>query len=188
MNYKNIWENEILIKVLKGGGIVVMPTDTIYGIVGAALNEATVLRIYEIKKTAPEKPFIILIGDINEIEKFSVVLSSEQKNIIKNYWPGPVSIIFDCLEDSFTYLHRGTKTLAFRLPQNIDLQNLLNKTGPLVATSSNRAALPAAKNTTEAKNYFDDQVDLYMDGGEISGKPSKLIRLHKDGSVSILRE
>lgn len=180
-----------LIETLKGNGVAVMPTDTIYGLVGSALDVSVVNRIYNIRKRAPEKPCIMLIGDISELEKFYITLSEEQKNKLKEYWSDnsePTSIVLDSEDESFAYLHRGTKTLAFRLPALKELQELLMKTGPLVAPSANPEGLPPAKDITEAKEYFGDSVDLYVDGGEINGKPSKLIQLHKDGTVSILRE
>lgn len=174
-----------------------MPTDTIYGIVGNALNSNVVNRIYDIRKRAPEKPCIILIGDIKELEKFSIHLSNEQKDKIKEYWsfdktqdfqPGPTSIVLDCIDQKFFYLHRGTQTLAFRIPKQTGLRDLLKETGPLIAPSANLEGLPPANNIHEAKNYFHELVDLYIDGGERSSNPSKVIKLHKDGSALILRE
>ena len=178
---------ENLIKVLKDGGIAVMPTDTIYGIVGLAQSSETVERIYNVRKRSPLKPCIVLIGDVSDLEKFSIDLSLEQKNELKKYWPGPNSIIFDCKDEKFLYLHRGTNTLSFRLPAQAELQNLLKQTGPLIAPSANiEGALPA-KNILEAREYFGDSVDLYMDGGELIGKPSKVIKMDVHGLVTILR-
>jgi L-threonylcarbamoyladenylate synthase len=85
-------------------------------------------------------------------------------------------------------LHRGTKTLAFRLPSSQSLRTLLIETGPLIAPSANPEGQAPAQNITEAKKYFGDLVDFYLDGGEIHGKASKVIKLHKDGSIHILRE
>ena len=186
MIQNDIWNNESIVKVLNNGGIVVMPTDTLYGIVGIALNEFVVNRIYAIRKRNPDKPCIILIGEISELEKFSIHLSEQQKNIFEKYTE-PTSIVLDCGDDKFEYLHRGTKTLAFRIPNNKNLQNLLLQTGPLTAPSANTEALPPSTNIDEAKKYFGDLVDLYIDGGEIAGKASKIIQLHKDGTTSILR-
>jgi L-threonylcarbamoyladenylate synthase len=192
------WNDANLIKVLKEGGVAVMPTDTIYGIVGKALNKDTVLRIYGLKKRAPEKPFIILIGNITELEKLSITLSEEQKNKLKEYWQisamadicqeRAISVVLDCPDEKFSYLHRGTKTLAIRLPASPSLRKLLLETGPLVAPSANPEGLSPAQNISQAKTYFSDSVNMYVDGGEISGKASKLIKLHKDGTESILRE
>jgi len=188
---KSVWANENLIKVLKDGDVVVMPTDTIYGIVGLAQNEPTVNRIYKIRKRSPTKPCVILIGDIDELQKFSINLSKEQKNTLARTILAsgePVSFVLDCIDEKFTYLHRGTKTLAFRLPAQKDLQRLLKQTGPLLAPSANIEGLPPAQNISEARKYFGDLVDLYMDGGTVSSrKASKVIKLHKDSSVDILR-
>lgn len=185
---EDIWKDENLIKVLKNNGVVVMPTDTIYGMVGKAQNKDVVERIYKIRGRNPQKPCIVLIGDLSELNKFSVILSKEQKIELEKYWPGPVSIILNCKNDSFEYLHRGTKTLAFRLPILEELRELLLKVGPLIAPSANTEALPPSKNIHEAKGYFKDLVDLYIDGGEIEAKASKLIKLNNDGSVIMLRE
>ncbi|MDP9249274.1 MAG: L-threonylcarbamoyladenylate synthase [bacterium] len=182
------WNKPSLIGALKAGKIAVMPTDTIYGIVCRALNEPAVKRIYDIRKRAPEKPCIILIGDMVELERFSIKLSSEQKNKLKESWPGPVSVILDCLDDRFSYLHRGTKGLAFRIPAEPSLRNMLIHAGPLLAPSANIEGQPAAKNIAEAKNYFGSAVDLYVDGGDITGEPSRIIQLNRDGSVSVIRK
>jgi L-threonylcarbamoyladenylate synthase len=145
-------------------------------------------RIYAIRKRNPTKPCIILIGEIEELEKFSIILTEEQKNKLKEYWPGSVSVVLDCPDPSLEYLHRGTNTLAFRLPALKTLRDLLLKTGPLIAPSANTEELPPAKNIDDAKKYFGNQVDLYVDGGEISGKASKIIKLNKDGEVVIIRD
>lgn len=181
---------ENIVNILNGNGIVVMPTDTLYGIVGKALNPRVVERIYQIRKRTPSKPCIILIGDISELGKFLIVLNQEEEKTLKEYWgkPHPVSIVLDCPEERFSYLHRGTKTLAFRIPHPNKLKDLLLKTGPLIAPSSNIEGMPPAQNIASARQYFGDSVDLYVDGGIITGSASKIIKLHKDGSVSILRE
>ena len=193
-----VFYNDNLIEVLVNGGVAVIPTDTIYGIVGQAQNISTVNRIYDIRKRSPEKPCIVLIGQVGELEKLSVVLSKEQKNKLQEFWPisaiadigqkRATSIILDCSDEKFSYLHRGTKTLAFRIPSSESLQNLLLKTGPLIAPSANPEGLIPTQNIDQAKKYFGDSVNFYLDGGTITGKVSKLIKLHKDGTVDILRE
>ena len=183
---EDIWQDENLIKVLKENGVVIMPTDTIYGMVGRAQNESVINRIYAIRKRNPSKPCIILIGNIGELEKFSVTLSEEQKNVIKNF-SVPTSFVLDCQDEKFAYLHRGTKTLAFRLPASQSLRDLLLKVGPLLAPSANLETVPPNENVQDARKYFGDSVDLYVDGGTIKNKASKLIKLSKDGTVTILR-
>lgn len=171
---ENIWNDKNLIKVLKENGVVIMPTDTIYGIVGKALEKDTVERIYSIKKRNPDKPCIILIGDIKELKKFGIILSKEKREILENYWPGPVSVVLD--------------HFAFRLPSPKPLRNLLLKTGPLIAPSANPEALSPSKNIDEAETYFGNAIDLYIDSGELKNRASKLIKLNNDGSIIVLRE
>ncbi|MBI5139791.1 Sua5/YciO/YrdC/YwlC family protein, partial [Candidatus Nomurabacteria bacterium] len=69
---KKIWDDQNLVYVLGAGGVVVMPTDTLYGVVGSALNPLVVEFIYKLRKRNPEKPCIILIGSLNELDKFSI--------------------------------------------------------------------------------------------------------------------
>jgi L-threonylcarbamoyladenylate synthase len=195
---ENIWNDENLIKVLQEDGVVIMPTDTIYGMVGKAQEEFVVNRIYAIRKRNPTKPCIILIGDTEELEKFSIILTEEQKNKLKELWhisamaemchERATSVVLDCPDPSLEYLHRGTNTLAFRLSTTQALRDLLMKVGPLIAPSANLEAEPLSQNIEDAKKYFGDSVDLYIDGGTIKNKASKLIKLHKDGSIDILRK
>lgn len=182
-----MWAREDLTNALVNGSVAVMPTDTLYGIVGSALNRETVERIYQIRKRNPEKPCIILISDVTELEKFSVHLSESEKTLLLGYWPGPVSIVVPCDSGDFEYLHRGTNTLAFRVPGVEELRLMLAQVGPLIAPSANTEGGIPSKNIAEAKEYFGDQVDLYIDGGDISGKASKVIKLNKDGVIEILR-
>jgi len=190
--------------VILRGGIVVMPTDTTYGIVGSALNERAVHEIYRLRKRDLNKPFIVLIADKRDLQKFGVVPTKEQNKVLNRVWPGPVSVILPCVHEKFAYLHRGKNTLAFRLPQKPNLRRLLRQTGPLVAPSANPQGLPIAKTLSEAHAYFGQQarpvrghegsqrvfdsngVDFYQDGGTITASPSHLIDI-TDGTEKVLR-
>lgn len=175
------------IDILKKGGIGVMPTDTIYGLLGSALKEKTVERIYRVRKREKTKPFIILISQISDLIIFGVRLATFQKNLLKKFWPGKVSLIFDCPLKKFQYLHRGKKSLAFRLPKPRWLRRVLKITGPLVAPSANLAGEKPATTIEEAKKYFGKKVDFYCDGGKIEGKPSAIIDIRKK-KIKIIRK
>lgn len=186
-SYRNRAIDRGVISWLRSGGVGVLPTDTIYGIVGSALNPKTVRRIYGLRKRNPKKPMIILIGSINELNIFGVKLQSKIKNFLIKIWPAKISVILPCKSKKFVYLHRDTKTLAFRLPKQKWLRNLLTKTGPLVAPSANWEGKPPANNIKEAQKYFGTKVDFYVDRGEVKSKPSKLIKID-DGRIEILRK
>lgn len=178
------WEKAGLL--LKEGAIGVIPTDTIYGVVASALNKKAVEKIYRLKKRNQKKPLIILISSINDLKFFGVTLNSWQKKVLKKFWPGKVSFILKCPSKKFYYLHRGSKTLAFRLPKKKELLKILAIAGPLVAPSANWEGFPPATNISQAKKYFGKNV-FYLDDGEIKGKPSALIDIRKN-KLEVLRD
>lgn len=175
------------ISILKNGGIGVLPTDTIYGLVGSARNRQIVEKIYKLRKRKPNKPFIILISSFTDLKLFNVSLSAVEKGILEKIWPGKVSVILKCPDEKFSYLHRGTNTLAFRLPHDKNLINILEKTGPLVAPSVNLEGKPPAETIEKAKEYFGEQVEFYVDAGKLSSEPSTLIKIEGRKTI-VLRE
>ena len=189
-----------VIKILKTGSIGVLATDTIYGLVGSALNKKTVERVYKARKRNPKKPCIILIGSIDDLAKFAIKTDKETAKVLNKYWGGkrPTSIILPHSNPKFKYLHRGTKTLAFRLParrpgggpKKPSLIKLLKQTGPLIAPSANPEGWPPAKTIAEARAYFGEQVDFYLPSrsrAKAGLRPSKLIKI-ENSKVIILRK
>lgn len=165
------------VTILKNGGVVVYPTDTLYGLVGQALNKKTVERIYTIKGRKPSKPLIVLISSLSDLKKFGVIVATSQKEFLARVWPGPVSVILPCKQKRYSYLHRGTNSLAFRMPKSVPIRAFLKKTGPLVAPSANPEGLAPAETIQEAKQYFDTRVDYYIARGRKKGNPSILVSL-----------
>lgn len=154
-------------------------TDTIYGLVGSALLPETVERIYRLQGRDPKKPMIILISSLQDLDIFKIEIDDNLQQALSKLWPGKVSVILPCPNFKFKYLHRDTKTLAFRLPQKEELINLLRETGPLVAPSANLEGKEPAKAIEEARVYFRDQVDFYLDEGRVEGLPSTLVAIEK---------
>ena len=187
MTEKNSGE-KIIVSILLSGGIGVFPTDTLYGVIGSAFKKETVERIYKLRKRDFKKPMIILISSLNDLKIFDIKLNKKQKDILKNLWPGKISIVLDCPLKKFSYLHRGMKTLALRFPKSKQLINILKKTGPLIATSANIAGKKPATSFIEAKKYFKDKVDFYVDAGKLKSKPSTLVRLDRNGDITVLRQ
>ncbi len=184
---KNNWPE--IRKILTKGGVAVLPTDTIYGLASKALDPRAVLRVYEIKGRDKNKPLIVLISSLSDLEKFKIKLSKEEKKILASIWPGKVSVILGCKDNKFKYLHRGTKSIAFRMvgPRNPNLFKLLKNVGPLVAPSANIQGGQPAKNIWEAKKYFGDRVDIYVCGHTRVSKPSTLLKI-KNGKIEVLRQ
>lgn len=171
--------------LIKKGSIGVIPTDTIYGIVGNALNKKAVDKIYKLRHRNPKKPMIILVGQLFDLKKFSVLLKTKTYNLKPGAWPHKTSIVFPVSGAKFRYLHRGINSLAFRLPRSNKLRSFLKKTGPLVAPSANVEGKPPAKTIEEAQKYFGDKVDFYIDAGRRVSRPSKLIQIKNDKIIKL---
>ena len=182
----NIKDSQI-IKFLKNDEVGVLPTDTLYGLVGSAFSIKAVERIYDLKNRNEKKSLIILISSLDDLKKFGVELTEKAKIFMQKFWPGKVSIVLPFNNKSLDYLDRMDGTLAFRLPDKKDLIELLEKTGALVAPSANPEGKEPAKNLEEAMKYFDGKVDFFVDGGEINSAPSTLVKIVGD-KIEVLRE
>lgn len=172
---------------LKKDAVGVLPTDTIYGLLGSALNRKVVERIYKLRKRSSNKPMIILISSLDDLEKFNITLDEKTKFFLRKNWPNPLSVVLPCPNPQFEYLHKGTNTLAFRMPENLNLLKLLSVSGPLVAPSANFEGEKPAENIDQAKKYFGEDIDFYVDGGILKSFPSTLIKI-EDGKIITLRQ
>lgn len=164
-------------EVLRQGGVGVILTDTIYGVAGSAMDPETVQRIYRLRKRNSKKPFIILIPSVASLKKFGVKLDKYHRAFLGTAWPGPISVILPVPGKKFEYLHRGKRSLAFRVPADPSLRSFLRRTGPLVAPSANPEGQRPARTIKEAQKYFGPNVEFYMDAGRVAGKASTLIDL-----------
>ena len=171
---------------MKDGLAGVIPTDTIYGLCASALDKKAVEKVYELRRRDPKKPMIILIGSLDDLRKFNIVLNGWQKKILKQVWPEKVSVVLPCSDKKFAYLHRGVKTLAFRLPKKRELLKILSISGPLIAPSANPEGKKPAENISQAKKYFGKNI-FYYGVGKISGQPSILIKL-QNNKIKIIRK
>ncbi len=172
--------------LIKKGSVGVIPTDTIYGISASALIEEAVENIYQLKNRTPEKPMIVLIDSEKWLDYFGVKTTKKEKEFLSKVWPGKVSVIFDCFEKKFNYLHRKTNSLAFRVPASKEVRFFLNHSGPVVSSSANIEGFSPAQTISEAKRYFKEKV-FYLDVGRIESSSSTLVKI-KENKFSILRE
>ncbi len=173
--------------IIKRGGVGVIPTDTLYGIVCPAMSSKAVQRVYRLRKRSARKPVIVLIGKAGDLKLFGIKPDPMTARILSKLWAGPISVILPCESRKFSYLHRGKKTIAFRLPDDAVLRRFLNKTGPLIAPSANFEGRMPAKTIKEAQKYFGNKIDFYIDGGNLKSKPSALVSL-KNGKISFIRK
>lgn len=163
-----------------------IPTDTLYGIVASVSNPESVERVYAIRNRDAGKACIILIADFLELGKFPLHLSSKEIDWLETVWPGKVSVMLPCADGQWRHLTRGTAHLVFRIPSDEVLRNLLRERGPLIAPSANPQGKTPAETIEEARRYFGNQVDFYIDGGTLQGEPSTIVQL-ENNRITIIR-
>jgi len=168
---------------LNAGKVGILPTDTLYGLVAKASDEGAVKRLYSLKNRE-QKPGTLIAGCIEQLVDLG--LKRRYLTAVEAYWPGAVSVVIPT-GPVLGYLHQGKYSLAVRIPDNPELKELLQKTGVLVTSSANKPGEPPAKNIIEAKAYFGNDVDFYIDGGELISEPSTVIRI-VDDAVEVIRE
>ncbi|MDN5275227.1 MAG: hypothetical protein JWP06_1128 [Candidatus Saccharibacteria bacterium] len=174
---------EQAISILMDGGVGVMPSDTVYGLVARAHDPQAVTRMYALKDR-DHKPGTIIAANVEQL----IELGVSQSNIdrVSQWWPNPLSAVLDM--NGNDYLHQGVGDIAMRVVSDLTLQILLQKTGPLLTSSANLPGQPESKTIAQAYDYFKEAVDFYIDGGIIADAlPSTIIRPDADG-ITILRQ
>lgn len=173
-----------LAEALKSDGVVVMPTDTVYGLSCSAKSPEAVKHMYETKQR-DGKPGTIIAANIEQFADMG--FDQVELETASQFWPGPVSVILSA-GDNLEYLHMGKESLAVRIPEPQWLRDLLVATGPLATTSANLPGEPTAKTIDEAKIIFGDKIDFYLDNGASKeAKPSKIVRIAENGEIEVLR-
>ena len=169
-------------KLSQPGTVGVIPTDTVYGLVARAADEAAVNRLYALK-SRESKPGTVIAANIDQL----VTLGIKRRYLtaVEQFWPGAVSVE---IPHSITYLNQGTGRQAFRIPDDPDLGRLLETVGPLQTTSANHPGEKPAVTVEEAQKYFGDAVDFYVGGGDLFGRlPSTIVRV-VDDAIEVLRQ
>ena len=178
-----------VIDCLKKGGVVVFPTDTLFGLLANAFDEKAVSYIYKVKKRDEKKPLLLLTDSFDKVKEFLKV--EKWHNFFIEEWPAPLTLIFevkDEYKENLNYLHRGTNKIAVRIPNDELLLKLLsNLDFPLVAPSANPQSLEPASTIKKAIEYFGNEVCYYKTDVVLKGEPSTLVDL-SSFPPKILRE
>lgn len=165
-------------RILRSGGIVIVPTDTVYGLVGDATNEEVINNLFQIKQRSREKAFPIFVKDIPTARKYAYTSDAKAK-FLKKIWPGPITAIFNHKEKLPKILTGGLDTIGIRIPRHYFLAKLLSRmNGPLVQTSANVSDQTPIKNAADIENMFwhlKYRVEYIVDGGTLETNPSAII-------------
>lgn len=181
MHITTTYTDPELIRHLQAGELAIMRTDTVYGILALASSQKAVERVFDVKGRDSHKAFIVLVSSLAEIPGLTSEIANKYESLAQER---PTSLIIPKTSQP-AWLTRSGDSLAYRVPNSDGLRQLLSITGPLVAPSANPQGLPVARTVTQAIGYFKDQIDIYVDHGEVPAyiQPSRLLRI--DGGMVV---
>jgi L-threonylcarbamoyladenylate synthase len=173
--------------VLMNNGVIAIPTDTVYGIACMAFNSKAIERIFSIKGRDSNKALPILVGRFEQLEQIAQPINKNAEILMKAFWPGALTIVvfrkLTLPENLSPY-----PTVGVRMPNLPWLINLINKVGPLAATSANLSGHPEARSAQEVAEALNDKIDLIIDGGKSGLALTSTVVDCSGPEIKILRE
>ena len=189
------------------GQLVVIPTDTVYGVAADAFNREAVQRLLDAKGRGRQSPPPVLVDGIHTLDALAETVTPEMTALVREFWPGGLTIVVPARATLRWDLGDTNGTVAVRMPDNTIARELLSETGPLAVSSANLTGQPAALTAAEAVEQLGDSVDVYLDGGEASesrlgstivdctptldGKPVRILRegvISREAILEVLGE
>ena len=174
------------IDILRNGGLVAFPTDTVYGLGALAFDGEAVASIYLAKNRPVEKAIPVLIWDVSDLEKISDDVPKRTRALASRFWPGPLTVLVpkkQTLPESVS----ATATVAVRVPDHPVARELLRLTGPMAVTSANISGQESPSTAQDVRSQLNGRIDLIIDGGTTpGGVPSTLVDCSSD-EIKILR-
>lgn len=153
--------------IIKSGGLVAVPTETVYGLAGNGLDEKAVERIYEVKGRPAIKPLSLMVPDKSAMGKYCEDVPDAAFALADRFWPGPLTIVLKSKDIVPDIVRAGGSTVGLRCPDHPKTLELLKLTGlPLAAPSANPSDMPSPKTAGEVMAYFDGSIEAVIDGGE----------------------
>lgn len=175
-------------EIIRRGGLVAFPTETVYGLGADAFNEKAVKKIFEVKGRPPDNPLIVHIADIGDIKILTKYVPPKAIRLAEKFWPGPLTIVLKKRKDVLDIVTAGGDSVAIRIPDNLIALSLIRESKvPLVAPSANKSGRPSPTSARDVAEDLGDLIDLILDGGKTRiGIESTVIDMTTD-TPTILR-
>ena len=175
-------------EIIRNGGLVLFPTETVYGLGANGLDENAVKKIYKAKGREQDNPLILHVSNFDMVSKIAKNISDIEYTLMKTFWPGPFTIILNRTEIVPNIVTAGLDTVGVRMPSGPIAKELISYAGiPIAAPSANISGRPSGTNISDILEELSDKVDYIVDGGECEvGLESTVVRV-VDGIPNILR-
>jgi tRNA threonylcarbamoyl adenosine modification protein (Sua5/YciO/YrdC/YwlC family) len=162
--------------VVRAGGLVVLPTDTVYGIGGDAFTRWAVKALLDAKGRGREMPPPVLVASWTGIDGLMLTIPQQVRDLVEAFWPGPLTLIVEHSPSLDWDLGDTAGTVGLRMPMHPVAIELLERTGPMAVSSANKSGQPAATTCEDAKAQLGESVDVYLDAGPTPGAlPSTIV-------------
>ncbi len=173
--------------VVEAGGVIAYPTDTFYGLGADPHNPVAVKRLFEIKGRPRGQPILLLLHDRNQVREWAAGVTPEADALMDDFWPGPLTLIFDAQPSVLPELTGGTGRIGLRVPGSAVTRRLLELMGTgLTGTSANLSGGPDLRTAAEVAGVLGNRVDLILDnGGTPGGKASSIVDLSAGGLMMV---
>ena len=179
---------ESAVGALKAGRLVVMPTDTVYGIGADAFDSAAVAALLAAKGRGRDMPVGVLVGSWHTIEGLVFAMPDGARELIRAFWPGALSLVVTQAPSLQWDLGDARGTVMLRMPLHPVAIELLREVGPMAVSSANVSGRPPAVDVEQARNQLGDLVDIYLDGGPSAQQAASTIVDLTGDTPRILRE
>jgi L-threonylcarbamoyladenylate synthase len=172
---------------VSNGELVVLPTDTVYGLGADAFDAPAVAELLRVKGRGRDMPVPVLVGSWNTIDGLVSVVDSRTRDLIEAFWPGGLTLVVNHAPSLSWDLGDSGGTVAVRMPLHPVAIELLEETGPMAVSSANRHGQPAAQTAVEARAQLGDDVAVYLEDGQVRGGVASTIVDVTGGRPQILR-
>ena len=176
-------------ELLRAGGIVAYPTETVYGLAADTANESAIKRLFEVKQRKADQAILILIPSVNALNDYAAHVPPLAAHLVKQFWPGDLTLIFKASPHVSPLLTGGSGKIGIRLSSHPVAAALAREMGrAITSTSANVSGSPPCRHPVELPDVFGDRVDLVLDAGPSGGgTPSTVLDITTD-PPKILRE
>lgn len=177
---------ELASKILRNGGLIAFPTETVFGLGVIYDNKDSYQRLIDVKRRPPEKPFTLMCGDVNDIFKYAYI-NEKAKKLIDAFMPGQFTIILKAKENLPSYVISKEGNVGIRVSSDELVSNLIKKVGkPLLVPSANKSGETPAHNVNDVLNAFNEnELDGVIEGESISNTPSTIVMMNDDDIIII---
>ena len=177
------------IAALRRGDVIVFPTETLYGLGADALNSQAVEQVFQLKGRDPVNPIPVLVADREMLHALVADVPEAAQKLIRQFWPGPLTLVLPARKEIPKPLCNPSGGVGVRISSQAIATRLVNALGrPLTATSANPSGKEPARTIPEAKTYFGDQIEVFVDGGKLTAKTGSTVVEVMGDTIKIIRQ